>query len=115
MLYVPSLASNLLSVYQMTHTGSPKRVMFGLDLVEITDIFTENIIAKGITNHDNKAYEFSHLMTFSELVHSQKEGKNIPSPSLVVSTSITELVVSVHQIQIQIQIQSLLPSRKLGI
>ena len=23
-LYVPSLATNLLSVYQMTHTGSPK-------------------------------------------------------------------------------------------
>ena len=24
-LFVPSLASNLLSIYQMTHTGSPKR------------------------------------------------------------------------------------------
>ena len=27
-LYVPSLASNLLSVYQMTHTKVPKRVTF---------------------------------------------------------------------------------------
>ena len=27
-LYVPSLASNLLSVYQMTHTRVPKRVTF---------------------------------------------------------------------------------------
>ena len=35
-LYVPSLASNLLSVYQMTHTGVPKRVLFSLDDVEIT-------------------------------------------------------------------------------
>ena len=35
-LYVPSLASNLLSVYQMTHTGSPKRVTFDSDSVEIT-------------------------------------------------------------------------------
>ena len=35
-LYVPSLASNLLSVYQMTHTGVPKRVSFILDGVEIT-------------------------------------------------------------------------------
>ena len=25
-LYVPGLAANLLSVYQMTHTGSPKKV-----------------------------------------------------------------------------------------
>ena len=32
-LYVPSLAANLLSVYQMTHTGSPKRVVFGTDSV----------------------------------------------------------------------------------
>ena len=35
-LYVPSLAANLLYVYQMTHTGSPKRVTFNSDLVEIT-------------------------------------------------------------------------------
>ena len=27
-LYVPGLASNLLSVYQMTHIGSPKKVIF---------------------------------------------------------------------------------------
>ena len=27
-LYVPSLAANILSVYQMTHTGMPKRVSF---------------------------------------------------------------------------------------
>ena len=36
-LYVPSLAANLLYVYQMTHTGSPKRVTFDLDSVEITE------------------------------------------------------------------------------
>ena len=38
LLYVPGLASNLLSVYQMTHTGSPKKVIFSPDDVEITDI-----------------------------------------------------------------------------
>ena len=27
-LYVPGLVSNLLSIYQMTHTGSPKKVFF---------------------------------------------------------------------------------------
>ena len=27
-LYVPGLATNLLSLYQMTHTGSPKKVIF---------------------------------------------------------------------------------------
>ena len=35
-LYVPGLSSNLLSVYQMTHTGSPKKVIFSPDEVEIT-------------------------------------------------------------------------------
>ena len=35
-LYVPSLVANLLYVYQMTHIGSPKRVTFDLDSVEIT-------------------------------------------------------------------------------
>ena len=35
-LYVPSLAANMLYVYQMTHTGPPKRVTFDSDSVEIT-------------------------------------------------------------------------------
>ena len=34
-LYLPSLATNLLPVYQMSHTGSPKQVVFGPDSVEI--------------------------------------------------------------------------------
>ena len=61
-LFVPSLAPNLLYVYQMTHTGSLKRVIFGPNWVEITDISTGSIIAKGTTNHASKAYEFSHFM-----------------------------------------------------
>ena len=35
-LYVPSLAANILSVYQMTHTSSSKRVTFDSDSTEIT-------------------------------------------------------------------------------
>ena len=35
-LYVPSLASNLLHMYQMTHTGFPKRVTFIPNDVEIS-------------------------------------------------------------------------------
>ena len=35
-LHVPSLDSNLLSVYQMTHKGFPKRVTFSPNDVEIT-------------------------------------------------------------------------------
>ena len=84
-IYVPSLAANMLSVYQMTHNGSPKRVTFGLDSMEIIDISIGNIITKGAANHASKAYDFSHFMPFSEPVHSQRplesEGINIPSTS----------------------------------
>ena len=93
-LYVPSLATNMLYVYQMTHTSSLKRVIFGPDSVEIIDISTGNIIAKGAANHASKEYEFSHFMPFSKPVHSQlpleRRGKNNLSTPFVVSTSISE-------------------------
>ena len=37
-LYVPSLASNLISVYQMKHTRVPKRVYFSPNDVEIMNL-----------------------------------------------------------------------------
>src|SRR5713101_4699107 len=55
-LYVPGLTSNLLSVYQMTHIGSPKKVIFSLDEVEIINISSGKFIAKGIANHTSKVY-----------------------------------------------------------
>ena len=61
-LYVPSLASNLLSVYQMTHTGVPKRVSFSLDDVDITELASRKLVAKGLANHHAKSYEFSHFV-----------------------------------------------------
>ena len=57
-LYVPSLATNLLSVYQMTHTGSPKWVVFEPDSVEILYISIGKLIVKGVSNHASKTYEF---------------------------------------------------------
>ena len=37
-LYVPSLASNILSVYQMTHSGVPKRATFSPNDVQMTEL-----------------------------------------------------------------------------
>ena len=106
MLYVPSLAANLLSVYQMTHTGSPKQVIFGPNLVEITYISTRNIIEKGVANNSSKSYEFSHFMPPSEPMHSQqplaREGKNISSTSFAVFTSIADPTLLVYEIDIQV-------------
>ena len=61
-LYVPSLASNLLSVYQMTHMGVPKRVSFIPDDVEIIELASKRLVEKGLANHHAKAYEFSHFV-----------------------------------------------------
>ena len=47
-LYVPSLASNLLCVYQMTHTRVPKRVSFSLDDVEITELASRKLVEKAL-------------------------------------------------------------------
>ena len=64
-LYVPYLDSNLLSIYQMTHTGSPKRVTFDSYSVEITEKSIEKLVEKGIANHSTKSYEFSHFLHVS--------------------------------------------------
>ena len=61
-LYVPSFASNILSVYQMTHTEVPKRVTFILNDVEITYISFGKLVATEIANHHAKAYEFSKFV-----------------------------------------------------
>ena len=61
-LYVPSLASNLLSFYQMTHMRVPKRVSFSSNDVEITELASKNLVAKALANHHAKAYEFSHFL-----------------------------------------------------
>ena len=91
----------------MTHTGPPKRVIFGPDSVKITYISTGNIIAKGVANHASKAYEFSHFLPFLDPVHSQlpleRGGKKILSTPFAVSTSISkseaESLVSVYDIE----------------
>ena len=79
MLYVPGLASNILLVYQMTHTGSPKKVIFSPDDVEITDISNGKVITKGVVDHTSKVYKFSHFLPYSNpsalLNHANEERK----------------------------------------
>ena len=78
-LYVLGLASNILVVYQMTHTGSPNKVIFSLDYVEITDISNGKLIAKGVVDHTSKVYMFSHFLPYSNpsalLIHANEESK----------------------------------------
>ena len=52
----------MLSVYQMTHTGVPKRVTLSPNDVEIIEIASGKILATSIANHHAKAYEFSKFV-----------------------------------------------------
>ena len=64
-LYVLGLAVNLLLVYQMTHIGSPNKVGFSPNEVEISDIVNDRVISEGFVYHGSKFYRFSHFMPFS--------------------------------------------------
>ena len=61
-LYVPYLESNLLSVYQMTQTRESKRVTFTTDLVEIEDISTDQVVAIGYADHQERMYKFLNFL-----------------------------------------------------
>ena len=97
-LYVPSLVANVLSVYHMTHTSSPKQVVFGPDSVDILNISTRNIIAKGVAKHASKEYELSHFPPYSSPVQSQqpfeREGKNSLSSPFVDNDMLSKILVS---------------------
>ena len=66
MLFVLDLAANLLSVYQMTHTGATKRVKFTPNAVEISEISTSQVVAVGVADHDSRMYKFSHFLRYSQ-------------------------------------------------
>ena len=46
----------------MTHIGVPKRVSFSTNDVEIMELASGKLVAKGLANHHAKAYEFSHFV-----------------------------------------------------
>ena len=63
----------------MTHTGYPKKFIFSHDEVEITEISSGKVIAKGVANHTSKVYMFSHFLPYSNpfslLIHANEESK----------------------------------------
>ena len=65
----------------MTHTSSPKRVVFEPDTVEIFDISTGKLISQGVTNHISKEYMFlcffPYSDSFQDLQLVKREGKSI--------------------------------------
>ena len=63
----------------MTHTGSPKKVVFSPNEVEISDIVNGRFTAKGFMDHSSKVYRFSHFIPFfnpfSLLTHDNEASK----------------------------------------
>ena len=63
----------------MTHIGSPKKVIFSPNDVEITDISNGKVIAKGVVDHTSKVYKFSHFPPYSNpsalLIHANGTSK----------------------------------------
>ena len=63
----------------MTHIGSPKKFIFSPDEVEITEISSGKVIAKGVANHTSKVYMFSHFLPYSNpsalLIHANEASK----------------------------------------
>jgi hypothetical protein len=53
---------NLLSIYQITHSGTGKRVEFTPDSITISDMHDNSMIVVGEVNHQ------SHLYTFSKFI-----------------------------------------------
>jgi hypothetical protein len=61
-LHVPKLSVNLLSMYQMTNSGTENKVIFTPNAVDIYDMQTNYRVATGEINHQ------SRLNTFSEFI-----------------------------------------------
>jgi len=66
-LCVPSLTTNLLSIYQITHCGARKTVEFTPDFVIIQDMESRDIIAIGMADHASRLYTFSHFVSNDDL------------------------------------------------
>jgi hypothetical protein len=62
LLHAPKLSMNILSIYQITHFGTCKRVEFTLDSITISDIHDNSTIFFGEVNHQYHLYTFSKFI-----------------------------------------------------
>lgn len=78
-LHIPNLSINLLSVYQMTHTSTSRRVEFTPDSISIFDIEDNSKIVVGKANHQSHVYTFTDFVAKSDstllLTHANDESR----------------------------------------
>jgi hypothetical protein len=61
-LHVPNLSMNILSIYQIMHSSTRKRVQFTPDFVIISDMHDKSMIVVGEVNHQYHLYTFSKFI-----------------------------------------------------
>ena len=67
-LHVPKISVNLLSVYQITHSGTEKRDEFTPNVVNIFDIQSNSKDATGEVNHRSRLYTFSEFIELDSTI-----------------------------------------------
>jgi hypothetical protein len=58
-LHIPKISINLLSVYQITYSGTRKKFIFTPDAMDIYDMETNSMGSTGEVNHQSRIYTFS--------------------------------------------------------
>ena len=53
---------NFISIYQITHSGSGRKVEFYPDSVVILDLKPGSQVAHSVVDHDSRLYSFSHFI-----------------------------------------------------
>jgi hypothetical protein len=61
-LHVPKLSINLLSIYQMTNSGTGKKFIFTPNSMDIYDLQTNSRVTTGEVNHQSRLYTFSEFI-----------------------------------------------------
>jgi hypothetical protein len=61
-LHIPKISVNLLSVYQMTNSGTRKKFIFTPNAVDIYDMQTNSRVSTGEVNHQSRLYTFSEFI-----------------------------------------------------
>jgi hypothetical protein len=61
-MHVPKLSVNLLSVYQMTNSGTGKKFIFTPNSMDIYDMQTNSRVVTGEVNHQSGLYTFSEFI-----------------------------------------------------
>jgi hypothetical protein len=60
-LHIPKLYFNLLSMYQMTNSGTRNKFIFTPNFVDIYDMQTNSKVSTGEVNHQSRLYTFSEF------------------------------------------------------